>query len=266
MKSYTTTTPEFANSITIPEPTDTNHADNINSAPKQLLQNTLANKKSIEDIQENAEGMNESLYLAKSLAGYNGKNLGEIYTPAAFKEKVQSGDFSGLELGDYFDITLTTNEKMRYVISGFNTYLNYGDGPVLTANHVIMTPVDCMATTKQMKDTADNTGGYAGSLMPAYLETVLATFPAEWKSVMRAIRRLENNKGTWVLAKQQPDSDTSGGWLLRVQLIPPTLLMSAATATPTTTTPTILMAWPPASASKIGKLGPLVGPCKGVKS
>ena len=60
--------------------------------------------------------------------------------------------------------------------------------------------VDCMATTKQMKDTADNTGGYAGSLMPAYLETVLATFPAEWKSVMRAIRRLENNKGTWAWA------------------------------------------------------------------
>ncbi len=197
MKSYTTTTPKFANSITIPEPTDTNHADNINSAPKQLLQNTLANKKSIEDIQENAEGMNESLYLAKSLAGYNGKNLGEIYTPAAFKAKVQSGDFSGLELGDYFDITLTTNEKMRYVISGFNTYLNYGDSPVLTANHVIMTPVDCMATAKKMKESADNTGGYAGSLMPAYLETVLATFPTEWKSVMRAIRRLENNKGTW---------------------------------------------------------------------
>lgn len=200
MKSYTTTTPEFAKSIIIPEPTDTNHADNINSAPKQLLQNTLANRESIEEIQENAEGMNESLYLAKSLAGYNGKNLRAIYTPAAFKAKVQSGDFSGLELGDYFDITLTTNEKMRYVISGFNTYLNYGDSSVLTANHVIMTPVDCMAATAKMKETADNTGGYAASLMPAYLETVLATFPAEWKSVMRAIRRLENNKGTWAWA------------------------------------------------------------------
>ena len=139
----------------------------------------------------------DNLYLPRSLANYEGKNLGEIYTPQEFKSKVESGDFSGLDLGDYFDITLTTNEKMRYVISGFNTYLNFGDSAVLTAPHVIMTPVDCMETTKQMKATNDNTGGYAGSLMPAYLETVLATFPAEWKNIMRSIRRLENNKGTW---------------------------------------------------------------------
>lgn len=200
MKSYTVSEPKFAKGITIPEPTDTNHADNINSGPKQLLQNTLVNRQDIEKAQENMTGMNESLYLAKSLAGYNGKDLGKIYTPAEFKAKVQSGDFSGLELGDYFDITLTTNEKMRYAISGFNTYLNYGDSPILTANHVIMTPVDCMKAKAKMKDTADNTGGYAASLMPAHLETVLATFPAEWKSVMRAIRRLENNKGTWAWA------------------------------------------------------------------
>lgn len=144
----------------------------------------------------------DNLYLPRSLANYEGKNLGEIYTPQEFKSKVESGDFSGLDLGDYFDITLTTNEKMRYAISGFNTYLNFGDTAVLTAPHVIMTPVDCMATIKQMKATNDNTGGYAGSLMPAYLETVLATFPAEWKNIMRSIRRLENNKGTWAWASR----------------------------------------------------------------
>lgn len=142
-----------------------------------------------------------NLYLPRSLANYEGKNLGEIYTPQEFKSKVESGDFSGLDLGDYFDITLTTNEKMRYVISGFNTYLNFGN-TALTAPHVIMTPVDCMATTKQMKATNDNTGGYAGSLMPAYLKTVLATFPTEWKNIMRSIRRLENNKGTWAWASR----------------------------------------------------------------
>ena len=38
--------------------------------------------------------------------------------------------------------------------------------------------------------------------MPAYLETVLATFPAEWKNIMRSIRRLENNKGTWAWASR----------------------------------------------------------------
>lgn len=141
-----------------------------------------------------------TMYLPSALAGYQGRDLGKTYTPQTFRQAVERGDFSDLRLGDYFDITLTTNEKMRYVISGFNTYLNYGDSPVLTAQHVIMTPVDCMAAAKQMKETHDNTGGYAGSLMPAYLETVLATFPAEWRNVMRAIRRLENNKGTWAWA------------------------------------------------------------------
>lgn len=142
-----------------------------------------------------------ALYLPRALAAYEGKNLGDLYTPQEFKTKVSSGDFSGLDLGDYFDITLTTNEKMRYVISGFNTYLNFGDTP-LTVPHVIMTPVDCMEATAKMKDTNDNTGGYAGSLMPAYLETVLATFPTDWKNIMRSIRRLENNKGAWAWASR----------------------------------------------------------------
>lgn len=145
-----------------------------------------------------ATGVND---LSKQLAGYNGKDLGELYTPATFQAKVASGDFSGLNLGDYFDITLTTGEQMRYVISGFNTYLNHGD-TALTANHVIMTPLDCMKDTMQMNTSNTNTGGYAASLAPAKLETILATFPSEWRAVMRSIRRLENNKGTWAWASR----------------------------------------------------------------
>lgn len=155
-------------------------------------------REQIADMLQKISG--DSLYLHKLLAKYNGKNLGDIYTPAAFQAKLINGNFIGLELGDYFDITLTTGEKMRYAISGFNTYLNFGDTDILTANHVIMTPVDCMAATAKMNATDTNTGGYAGSLMPAYLEGVLATFPAEWRAVMRPIRRLENNKGTWAWA------------------------------------------------------------------
>lgn len=139
--------------------------------------------------------------LAKSLAGYNGKDLGQSYTPAAFQAKVLSGDFSGLSLGDYFDITLTTGEQIRAVISGFNPYLNFGDTQ-LTANHVIMTFLDCMKDTMQMNTSNTNTGGYAASLAPAKMEAILATFPTEWKAVMRSIRRLENNKGTWAWASR----------------------------------------------------------------
>lgn len=41
MKSYTSTKPSFSNKIKVTEPTDRAHADNINAAPKQLLENTL---------------------------------------------------------------------------------------------------------------------------------------------------------------------------------------------------------------------------------
>lgn len=47
MIPYTENNPEFSESIQITEVTDPAHADNINMAPKQLLQNTLVNNQSI---------------------------------------------------------------------------------------------------------------------------------------------------------------------------------------------------------------------------
>ena len=41
MKDYTSSTPAFSETIRITETTDPAHADNINAAPKQLLENTL---------------------------------------------------------------------------------------------------------------------------------------------------------------------------------------------------------------------------------
>lgn len=52
MKKYISSNPEFSNEINIVEPTDPAHADNVNAAPKQLLENTLVNKSDIEELQE----------------------------------------------------------------------------------------------------------------------------------------------------------------------------------------------------------------------
>lgn len=75
MESYTIDTPEFSTNITISETTDTNHADNINTAPKQLLQNTLVNRDNIEalqqDVQEVYQNANE-FTLAKIAELING--------------------------------------------------------------------------------------------------------------------------------------------------------------------------------------------------
>lgn len=44
---------KFQEQITIPETTDTNHADNINLAPKQIYENTLANRRDLEALKKN---------------------------------------------------------------------------------------------------------------------------------------------------------------------------------------------------------------------
>lgn len=52
MKDYTNMAPVFSEIIRVTEPTDPGHADNINPAPMQLLQNTLANREYIKSLEE----------------------------------------------------------------------------------------------------------------------------------------------------------------------------------------------------------------------
>ncbi len=58
MKPYTENEPVFSEFIQVTEPTDPAHADNINAAPKQLLQNTLVNRKAVQEL-ENGNQMVE---------------------------------------------------------------------------------------------------------------------------------------------------------------------------------------------------------------
>lgn len=52
MKDYKNDSPSFSESIPVTETTDSAHADNINAAPKQLLQNTVV-------LREDDRNMNE---------------------------------------------------------------------------------------------------------------------------------------------------------------------------------------------------------------
>lgn len=80
MKSYTVESPAFSDSIQITETTDMAHADNINAGPKQLLENTLANKESIDKIEEIINEPNgydeETTYSVGECCSYGSK----IYT------------------------------------------------------------------------------------------------------------------------------------------------------------------------------------------
>lgn len=55
MKNYGTNEAEFKTEIQILEPTDPAHADLINTPIKQLLGNTVANKRAVEDSKERVE-------------------------------------------------------------------------------------------------------------------------------------------------------------------------------------------------------------------
>ncbi len=87
MKPYTESEPVFSESIQVTEPTDPAHADNINAGPKQLLQNTLVNKKEIEDLKQ---GNNEVEFDDTVIPG-EGEGPGEVPDPAEALEQITSG-------------------------------------------------------------------------------------------------------------------------------------------------------------------------------
>lgn len=54
MTDYTNDTPIFSEKIKIAEKTDPAHADIVNMAPIQIFQNTLCNRRSIEELKQSA--------------------------------------------------------------------------------------------------------------------------------------------------------------------------------------------------------------------
>lgn len=134
----------------------------------------------------------------KRAATYQGRNLTDVYTPAQLSAKIKNQDFSDLNIGDYFDVTLTNSEDVQLVISAFNANIMQGDGTLINTNpHITMTFRDCLKTTYQMNAENDNTGGYAASALAATVNTTIFNLlPAEWKAIVMPTRRLEPNKGT----------------------------------------------------------------------
>lgn len=145
----------------------------------------------------------------KRAATYQGRNLTNVYTPAQLSAKIKLQDFKDLNIGDYFEITLTNGEEAVIDISGFNGNLMQGDGTLINTNpHITMTFRDCLATTYKMNETNTNAGGYAGSALATTVNTTIFNLlPAEWKAIVMPTRRLEPNKGTWAWA-------TRNMWLL----------------------------------------------------
>lgn len=99
---------------------------------------------------------------------FRGKDLTTIYTIDEICNRISAGTFDDLFVGDYFDITITTDEGgvevVRCVIAGFDTYFNNGDTP-LNVHHAVIVTKNCLNTTHGMNPTNTTEGGFLGSAM-----------------------------------------------------------------------------------------------------
>lgn len=115
---------------------------------------------------------------------------------------VRAGSWDKFAIGDYFIDTTATGERIIWEATGKNSYLHCGDTE-LTVNHLVCSPRDCLETYYKYNETNTNEGGYAGSLMPANLETEANKFSLKLQGYMTTIRRLENNNDAFAWASRR---------------------------------------------------------------
>lgn len=124
---------------------------------------------------------------------------------AALRTRADAGNFNGLRLGDYIDVPSMTidgsaisnsNQRLRFIIAGFDTYLNVGDTAV-SSHHIVMIAKNCVLQ-KAMNSTATNAGGYAASELKAYLNDQVKTGLVNAIGITpKTVRRLLDNKTDW---------------------------------------------------------------------
>lgn len=101
---------------------------------------------------------------------YDGRDLSQMFTAAELHQKVSSGDFSGIQNGDYWPITLNgtiydyagatektlSNAIIKLEVAGVNFYHQYGDTAV--PNHLLFCSRDLLPWTLMFR--SENTTWY----------------------------------------------------------------------------------------------------------
>lgn len=109
--------------------------------------------------------------------------------------KTKKGDFSGLRIGDYKTVTLTTGEVVIMEIAGIDPY--FGSGDQEAGHHILWVSRDCLATTYQMRANNTNNGTSAepnpyraSELFSTLQNTIFPTVPAEIRGHVIEMRGL----------------------------------------------------------------------------
>ena len=90
-----------------------------------------------------------------------GKELTESW--ASLNGRIRAGDFTGIHLGDFKTITLTTGEVVIMEAAGIDQYYNCGDPAI--GHHVDFISRDCLAGSRRM-NAANNNNGTAAEKNP----------------------------------------------------------------------------------------------------
>lgn len=147
----------------------------------------------------------------KSAHSYNyGKEIALTWDEISTKTK--KGDFTGLRIGDYKTVTLTTGEIVIMEIAGIDPY--FGSGNQEDGHHILWVSRDCLATTYQMRSNDTNNGTSAepnpyraSALFSTLQNTIFPTVPEEIRAhIIEMNGLLEqrysssgtlNNSGSW---------------------------------------------------------------------
>lgn len=136
---------------------------------------------------------------------YEGRDLNEVfadeiadYTSDAewFNARINAGDFTGIRIFDYFDITLTDNKVFRYRVAAIDPYLHCMDTEI-TKHHIIMVPDQVWPdsvvwnTSNTNQGTASEKHPYPASNLHRWeVNTFYALLPTKWKNVIANHRML----------------------------------------------------------------------------
>ena len=109
---------------------------------------------------------------------------------------VRAGEHYKYAIGDYFE-----DNGIQWAVAARNWYPAWAFGDsVSRPEHIVCMPVDFLATSYQFNTSNINTGGYAGSLMPANMETEFGKLGSKVKAYCKQTRIYENNKNAWAAA------------------------------------------------------------------
>lgn len=113
---------------------------------------------------------------------------------------VRTGHYEKFAIGDHI-----VDGSIHWRIHAKKPFPNWAfDGSVGEApNHILLIPDEALATHRYNSSNT-NSGGYAASEMPAYLENnILPTLSAGLRAYIMETQIYENNKGAWAAVKRK---------------------------------------------------------------